>query len=189
MLGLVLSLLVTTAASSQTPAATVLASQPLLAPAPTHASVTCPDGPASCDAALESDEADDALESPRRYATPAVIDCRGAALPTVLQTLVGECDGTPRDASYRTSRYPESEESGGALQPVSSNRDRDRSRGLASCEGLPPVGGDLTVSSPQPVAVFALPSLVPSSGDVDLPDFSFSLPSQAIEPLERPPRA
>src|SRR6185295_2177742 len=84
------------------------------APAPAEACVPAPGpgGAITCDlteppgtqtdpAAPDTDET--------RFATPAVIDCRVPMVPGPLQALVGECDGTPRDASYRTSRDPDSE--------------------------------------------------------------------------------
>jgi hypothetical protein len=92
MLGLVMSLVA--ALAPALPAADVAAA--------------CVEGPASCD--LAPVELAPLIEE-RTYATPAVIDCRSPVVPFVLSTLVGECTGTPHDASYRASRYPESEDS------------------------------------------------------------------------------
>src|SRR5215471_8244168 len=106
-------------------------------PAQPPASLTCAEGPASCDAptgSLWTPAPAPAPEAgPRLYATPAVIDCRVTAVPAVLQTLVGECDGIPRDASYRVSRYPESEDRGVAITPVRQTRE---ARKVASCDGV-----------------------------------------------------
>jgi hypothetical protein len=177
MLGLVLSVIVSAAPA------------PAPSPASASASVTCPEGPASCDAdavaaALAAPGGDEG-EAPRRYATPAVIDCRAPTVPTVLQTLVGECDGTPRDASYRASRYPESEESTGSLVPAG----RERRPSAASCNGLPRNGGELTVSPIQPVALFAVPDVMLAPGDSPLADGASRPACRTADPLERPPRA
>ena len=159
------------------------------APAPPSASVTCADGPASCDAAAawQRDARDDHAidQGPRRYATPAVIDCRAPLVPRVLQTLVGECDGTPRDASYRTSRYPESEQSGGSVLPAG----RERRPTLAACHGVPGNGAVLTIDSVQPLALFAVPAAVLQPGQSLLGDSPPPPGTRTSDPLERPPRA
>jgi hypothetical protein len=157
-------------------------------PAFPSASVTCADGPASCDAASVSlaAPAPAPVEAPRVYATPAVIDCRGTVVPTVLQTLVGECDGVPRDASYRVSRYPENEDSGLAMTPARQARD---ARPATSCDGLPPAGGDLTVSSIQPIALFAVPMLIEEAGAAVPPESAFHFRLRPRDRLDRPPRA
>jgi hypothetical protein len=157
-------------------------------PALPSASLTCPDGPASCDAATVAAvaPAPAPVETPRVYATPAVIDCRGTAVPAVLQTLVGECDGVPRDASYRVSRFPENEDSGLAMSPARQARDP---RPGASCNGLPPAGGDLTVSSLQAVALFAVPSLVEEARAAGAPEHAFYVRLRPPNRLDRPPRA
>jgi hypothetical protein len=164
----------------------------LVSVAPTFpsASVTCPDGPASCDAGMVAMMAlaapvEDAVEAPRQYATPAVIDCRTPVRLAVLQTLVGECDGMPRDASYRVSRYPESEQGAGTMVPAS----RGRRPSSAACDGLPPAGGDLTVSPGQPVALCAVPGLLLLVGNAPPFAASFRLPSRTPDRLDRPPRA
>jgi hypothetical protein len=89
------------------------------------ASLTCGDAP-SCELA-------EGLVH-EQYATPSVIDCRNEVVPRVLSTLVGECDGTPRDASYRVSRSADSE---GIRQAVSA-APRDRRAGTATYRGVPP---------------------------------------------------
>jgi hypothetical protein len=155
------------------------------APAPS-ASVTCADGPASCDAAADwQRDGDVVADGPHRYATPAVIDCRAPLVPRVLQTLVGECDGTPRDASYRTSRYPESEQSAGSVLPAG----RDRRPTLAACHGVPAKGGVLTIDSVQPLALFAVPAVALQPGDSPLGESPPRPRSRTSDPLERPPRA
>jgi hypothetical protein len=161
------------------------------------AGVSCADGPASCDAALGAGTGADAdrgvagsdadVELPRRYATPAVIDCRAPVVPAVLQTLVGECDGgsSPRDAWYRVSRYPESEEAAGTVAPP-----RERGRDVASCRGLPPEGRDLlTTAAPgQPVALCAVPRLPAPASRLGTPAATFQIQSRDADPPDRPPR-
>jgi hypothetical protein len=163
-------------------------------PAQASASATCADEPASCDAAGltqaagdDDDDGGDLVELPRRYATPAVIDCRLPAVPAVMQTLVGECDGTPRDTYYRASRDPESEQSGRTL--VAAPQDRDPRHGPPACHGVPPEGVDLPLSPAQPLALFALPDLVLAAADAQPPAQAFLLPSRTTDPPERPPRA
>jgi hypothetical protein len=158
-------------------------------PAFPSASVTCPEGPASCDGAVVAMLAlaptAPTDEVPRRYATPAVIDCRAPIRVTVLQTLVGECVGMPRDASYRVSRYPESEQSGGTLAPLG----RERRPSSAACDGVPRDGGDLTVSAGQPLAQYARPGLLLAAEDAPPFEDSFRLPVRTRDRLDRPPRA
>jgi hypothetical protein len=98
---------------------------------------------------------------------------------------VGECDGTPRDASYRTSRYPESEQSGGSVLPGGC----ERRPSLTACHGVPGNGPVFTIDSVQPLALFAVPTVVLQPGDSAL-GRSPPLPrSRTSDPLERPPRA
>jgi hypothetical protein len=194
MLGLVISLLV---------AAPVF---------PASASITCPQGPASCDAALEPAAAPvapggtassvpllDRGVGVEGYATPAVIDCRVPVVAPVLLTLVGECDGATQiasrpvpavpltDASYRASRYPESERPSGTLGPR--RRDaRDKTK-VTTCTGVPSEGTVATASSPsQPLALFALPHLPrPVSTLLSAPAELLPVSGQ-LHPLDRPPR-
>jgi len=151
--------------------------------------LTCVDGATSCDAPAVSISSApvpaDVPESPRVYATPAVIDCRAPVVPTVLQTLVGECDGMPRDASYRVSRYPESEIDRGSMTPARPGRDAVQ---LMSCNGLPPAGGDLTISTVQPIAVYAMPVIINEGREVADPGSDMRLPDRAPDRLDRPPR-
>ena len=156
-------------------------------PALPPASLACVDGAPSCDAATTASlwtPAPAPEPGPRLYATPAVIDCRITDVPTVLQTLVGECDGMPRDASYRMSRYPESEDRGVAITPARQSRDA----GLPACNGVPPTRGGLTVSSIPPAALFAVPSLLGDGRAAFVPDACFQLRHRARDRLDRPPR-
>ena len=125
----------------------------------------------------------------RDFATPAMIDCRLPAVAPGLQAMVGECDGTTRDTSYRASRDPESERSSGSLHPA--RRERSRAGTLSALAGLPSEGGDATVSgsSSQPLALFAVPDLPRQSASRFLDDATLLPRSRQLRPLERPPRA
>jgi hypothetical protein len=123
------------------------------------------------------------------YATPAVIDCRSPVAPLVVAVPVvrpawflGECEG-PHDASYRTSRYPESEDSQ-SLSPGS----RDRRGGVVSCDGLPGRAPALPLSDAQPLALFATPVVVAVATAARLPLETSPLTSRFGDPPDRPPR-
>jgi hypothetical protein len=157
--------------------------------APTGA--TCGGDPARCEPAAAAGDDDAAAQDGEGYATPAVVDCRSSSTPfllsAVLPALVGECDGgSVYDASYRASRSPGGAETEvtRALLPAT----RDRRRTVATCGGLPPRGLDLTVTSPQPLAVFATPRLVPAATRATCPPEVFSLVSRFGDPPDRPPR-
>jgi hypothetical protein len=145
-------------------------------PALPAAADACAEGPSSCDLAP--------LAGPQHeeYATPAVIDCRSPVVPLVLSAIVGECDG-PHDASYRASRYPESEDSG-SLSPAT----RERRGGVASCDGLPQKAPALPLSDWQPLAVYAQPLVVRVSTPLREPRPAFIPPSRLGDPPDRPPR-
>jgi hypothetical protein len=183
MFGLVISVVFSVSA---VPALAVpaLVALPAAFPSGSAAGSICDPTPsAACDPAPAVDlEAPDA-DGPQ-YATEAVIDC-----PTPALAVIGECDGTVRDASYRASRDPESERLPGSLRPA--RRDRTTAGVLAACAGVPVDARD-GVSSPnptQPLALFAVPGLhafASSRFSVDSPP---ALPWRGIRPLERPPRA
>jgi hypothetical protein len=140
----------------------------------------CGDEPGRCEVA-------EVMLAPaeRTYATPAVIDCRRANVPAVLAILVGECDGTPRDASYRASRYPDSEQVTTTVVPGN----HDRRSGPATCQGVPPKHGDLTRTSVPVLVLFATPSLLPPVSDAPPPPQVLRRSTRSLDPLERPPRA
>jgi hypothetical protein len=140
------------------------------------ADVTCADGPA-CELLVAPSDDD------RTYATPAVVDCP-SPVPRALQTLVGECDGTPVDAWYLVSRWPAGDQRPLALR--AGRRDRDGH--AASCDGLPPRGGDLGLRDAQPLAVYATPVVVRTVTRALEPRAVFMLPSRFGDPPERPPR-
>jgi hypothetical protein len=162
------------------------------------AAATCAEGADSCELAAAAvvahedgheDGREDGHEDgheERTYATPAVIDCGSPAVPMVLSTLVGECDGTPYDASYWVSRDPQSERATPALAPAA----RERRAGVATSkwDGLPQKAPGLTISDVQPIALFATPAIMPAATDARAPRDTFSLPSRFGDPPDRPPR-
>ena len=182
---------------------TVLSLIALLPAAPAVAvDATCAEAPASLEApasfgvsvdvsatALMGADVSDGGE-PVRYATPAAIDCRVPVVSPLLLTLVGECDGvTLTDASYRASRFAESEMQAAGFFP--SRPDPGATGHLAVCGGVPAQPSSwLPAPSGQPLALFAaLPQLPPLivallSQAGDLPPLSAQL-----RRLERPPRA
>jgi hypothetical protein len=155
------------------------------------AAATCAEGADSCELAAAAvvaheDGHEDGHEE-RTYATPAVIDCDSPAVPMVLSTLVGECDGTAYDASYWVSRDPQSERATPALAPA-----RERRTGAATSpstwDGLPQKAPGLTISDVQPIALYATPVIMPAATDARAPRDTFLLPSRFGDPPDRPPR-
>jgi hypothetical protein len=119
-------------------------------------------------------------------ATPAAFSACPDPMPSAAEMAVGECEQVaPLDLWYRMSRFADGEPGGAAAGPA---RRLKTDRGVSSCD-VPQ--GPAHVSSPQapPVALFALPTLlplhVPSDFDADARD----LPARVLAPLERPPRA
>jgi hypothetical protein len=165
MLGLVISLVAATAS----------------APAAGPGSPACDgDGPGSCDLAPLAAPALGA-----EYATPSVIHCPPAIVPVVVidpSAPVGECEG-PHDASYRTSRFAEGEDS----QSLSAGG-HERRRGLSSCDGLPQKAPSLPLSDAQPVALYAKAVVVQVSAPARAVRPVFHLPSRFGDPPDRPPR-
>ena len=105
--------------------------------------------------------------------------------PTPPAAEVGECDvAAPLDLWYRMSRFADPDPASAAAGPA---RKTQANRG-ASCDA-PKAPAQLSAPSIAPVALFALPTLlplhVPSHFDADARD----LPARALAPPERPPRA
>ena len=147
------------------------------------AAATCAEGADSCELAA----APVVAHEEKTYATPAVIDCGSPAVPMVLSTMVGECDGTPYDASYWVSRDPQSERATPALAPAA--RERRATGGATSTwDGLPQKAPGLTISDVPPIAVFATPAHVHTATDACAPRDTFLLPSRFGDPPDRPPR-
>jgi hypothetical protein len=106
--------------------------------------------------------------------------------PTPPAVDVGECDAVaPLDLWYRMSRFADGEPNGAAAGPA---RRPQASKSVSSCDA-PPIPPQLARPDVPPVALFALPGLiplqVPSHFDADARD----LPARALAPPERPPRA
>lgn len=144
--------------------------------------VACVEGPAACEALPAAFE--ELLPGEGAYATPAVLDCRRESVPLVLSTLVGECDGTPHDASYRVSRTPDGEESRQAMSPAP----RDKRVGVATCGGMPPRAPTLQLLDGQVLALAATPTLRPAETSIRYPRDSLELSTRFADPPERPPR-
>lgn len=179
MLGLVFTLVVTA-----TPA------MPSAVPGMPSASVTCPGWPASCDGAWGAVAVDDSADAqaatddgPRDYATPAEVDC--PTTPDAPAVATGECSEPPLNLWYRVSRFPDSEQPTGSL--VAAPRRAHGNRGITS-GGAPDVGHRSTPDL-QPVALFALPGIVPT-GERNHSDISSrTIPARVLAPPDRPPRA
>jgi hypothetical protein len=140
------------------------------------------DGPPSCDLAPL---AGPAARPHEEYATPSVIDSPPAIVPIVAidpSAPVGECDW-PHDASYRTSRFPEGEDSQ-SLSPGG----RERRGGVSSCNGLPQKAPSLPLSDAQPLAVYAKAVTVQVSAPAEPAPQVLQLPSRFGDPPDRPPR-
>jgi len=158
----------------------VLLALVLSQPAMPSASVTCPDGPASCDGAwiLAGEEAE-APARPRDYATPAEVDCEGPA--TEAAALASECDEVSLDFWYRVSRFPDGET--GSLVPRHGRGSR-----VNAAFGVPPDRGQISAPQLQPLALFAVPGLTITETHADLRAETRRLPARVLAPPERPPR-
>jgi hypothetical protein len=161
--------------------ATLLASASL--PAVPSASVTCADGPASCDAAwvFMAPPAADRGE-PRDYATPAEVECPTSSGSAEL----GECANEgPFDLWYRMSRFAEPDPGGVGTAPAR----RSVTKIVSSSYGAPHDANPRTAPDAPQLALFAVPALPPTDG---VPDFSTDARGPAARPIappERPPRA
>lgn len=163
-------------------AATALAAAP-------SASVTCADGPASCDSAWAAPVAfvaqHDAGDLPTEYATPAEVDCPEPPQPPAVLAS-GECSEAPAgNLWYRVSRYPESESPAGRLAPGSSRR----AHGAKTVSGGLPDAGQISKLTIQPIALTALPALFPAVSRRLEDPRAQALPARALAPPDRPPRA
>ncbi len=156
-------------------------------PAAPSASVTCADGPASCDSAWPSALASDAQEAddegPREYATPVEIDCPAPPQPPAV-VASGECSEPPLNLWYRVSRFPESELPAGRLAPASARR----ARGPTALNSRVPDLGQISQRTVQPAALHALPALFPTASRRHGERRTQILPARALAPPDRPPR-
>ena len=162
-------------------------------PAMPSASVTCPGWPASCDGAwaiagdapagATGNSADD---SPHDYATPAEIDCpTPPEAPAQGAVASGECSEPPLNLWYRVSRFPDSERPAGSLAPAPRGANGGRALTAGGANDL----GHLTAAPHlQPIALFALPGLVPASVRSFAHVSTREIPARALAPPDRPPR-
>lgn len=141
------------------------------------------------------------------YASPAEVDCRALQLqglerpapgtvssgipsaenPSDRDPAASACDPLVLDFRYRVSRAPESEKPNGALRP---QRARRAGRLESTCTGLPvEQGSPVSGPSMQPIAMYALAGLAPPAPRLTVFAAIAPLPTRALEPLERPPRA
>ena len=161
-------------------------------PAMPSASVTCPGWPASCDGAWAPDVAPPAGgaasdDGPPEYATPVEVDCPTPpeAAPAD-SSASGECSEPPLVFFYRyfVSRSPESEAPTGTLAPAPR---RARASHGVSARGTEDVG-HLSAPDLQPLALVALPALLPGSGRNLREASTRVIPARALAPPDRPPR-
>lgn len=153
------------------------------------AALTSVEGATACEAApglVECTGADEALPVEVTFATPAVIDCRRELIPLVLSTLVGECDGTPHDASYRVSRTGDEESGSRTIAPAP----RERTVSVATCGGMPQRPPSLQLLDAQMLALaqLATPALSPPEASIRHPRDSLELRTRFVDPPDRPPR-
>jgi hypothetical protein len=149
------------------------------------AGLACVEGPSACEAA-PAPEGADPFEA--TFATPAVIDCRREVLPLVLSTLVGECDGTPHDASYRVSRAGDEEGIDGIAKSLAP-APRERSTSVATCGGVPQRPPTLQLLDAQMLALSQGASvLAPPETGLRRPRDALELSTRFADPPDRPPR-
>ena len=117
-------------------------------------------------------------------ASPAATSACTDATPATADVAFGECgEAAPLDLWYRMSRFADPEPGSAGSGPA-----RRGHRGLTSCNA-PQAPAQLSAPQMPPVALVALPILlplhVPTHFDADARD----LPARTLAPPERPPRA
>lgn len=106
--------------------------------------------------------------------------------PTTADVAVGECgEAAPLDLWYRMSRIAENEPGGIGAGPA---RRLQANRAITSCDA-PQVPAQVSAPDVPPVALVALPTLLPLQGPTHFDGDARDLPARAIAPPERPPRA
>ena len=118
-------------------------------------------------------------------ATPGATPGAYSACPAPAPPAADECDAVaPLDLWYRMSRFAEPEPGSAGAGPAR----RTQASRVVSCDA-PTAPPQVSPPNVPPVALFALPTLlplhVPSHFDADARD----LPARALAPPERPPRA
>jgi hypothetical protein len=106
--------------------------------------------------------------------------------PPASEVAFGECDqAAPLDLWYRMSRFADVDPGGLAAGPA---RHAQTNRSVTSCDA-PPVPAQFSAPQLPPVALFALPTLLPLQLPTHFDADARDLPARAIAPPERPPRA
>jgi hypothetical protein len=114
----------------------------------------------------------------------AVATCPDPA--PAIADVAGECgEVAPLDLWYRMSRIAENEPGGVGAGPA---RRLQANRAITSCDA-PQVPVQFSAPDVPPVALVALPTLLPLQGPTHFDGDARDLPARTIAPLERPPRA
>lgn len=112
-----------------------------------------------------------------------------APTPATADVAFGECgEAAPLDLWYRMSRIAESEPGGIGAGSVGSARRLQANRAITSCDA-PQIPAQVSAPDLPPVALVALPTLLPLQGPPHFDGDARDLPARAIAPPERPPRA
>jgi hypothetical protein len=99
---------------------------------------------------------------------------------------VGECEqAAPLDLWYRMSRFAEVDPGSAGAAPA---RRPQASRGVVSADA-PQTPAQISPPQAPPVALFAVPGLLPLHVPSHFDGDARALPARAIAPPERPPRA
>jgi hypothetical protein len=106
--------------------------------------------------------------------------------PVTADVAFGECDQVaPLDLWYRMSRFADSDPGGLAAGPA---RRLPANRGVTSCDA-PQVPAQVSAPQLPPLALVALPTLLPLDAPTYFDADARDLPARSIAPPERPPRA
>ncbi len=108
--------------------------------------------------------------------------------PATSEVAFGECEAAPLDLWYRMSRFAESEPGSIGAGSVGSTRRLQANRSITSCDA-PQVPAQISAPNLPPVALVALPTLLPLSSPMHFDGDARDLLARAIAPPERPPRA
>ena len=171
-------------------ATATLAALPAGPPADGAAGAVCVLAAAECDLA----EASAGSREPVMYATPAEVDCR-AAVSTVavnsradLQLESGDCSPMTSDYRFHISRLPENP-AGGSLAPQRVRRSPRPAIERSLCHGIPfPPPLASNADAPLPVALAALPDLLPPTATRMSSVASRPRRGRGSEPPDEPPR-
>jgi hypothetical protein len=107
--------------------------------------------------------------------------------PASADVSVGECDqAAPLDLWYRMSRFADAEP-GSLGVAAGPSRHLRPSRGVAACDA-PQTPAQLPSPQAPPVALFALPALLPVQVPPHFDADAHALPARALAPPDRPPR-